>query len=341
MRVVHLLSSPVFSGPAESVLALAQAQRSLGLDVTVAVERLRPRLPYEEPAAPVFEAAGLLEAATLELSVKSSPRGLWRDVAALRRMERVSVFHAHRTHDEVLAFLAGFGRASRPRLVRSFHLGAGRRSLLVKADAWTVADARLGEALPTGRFQVLPALVGTEFAPSVDRTALRERLGLFGGPWIGLVSTFQPSRRHDVAIDAFAELHKRCPTARLLLTGDGPRSEHLRAQVSRRGLTEAVQWTGYVSRGDFPLWLSALDEVWVLGLGNDWAARVAAQARACGVRVVAVREGALGRYADALVEATPAAVAAAALGARAEKPAGASALEVAQELMQLYRGEAP
>ena len=63
-----------------------------------------------------------------------------------------------------------------------------------------------------------------------------------------------------------------------------------------------MHFAGYQEGPAFVRWLQALDEVWILGLGNDWSGRAAAQARACGVRVVAVREGALERLADAVVE---------------------------------------
>ena len=37
MKILHLLASPVFSGPAEVVAQLAFAQRTQGHDVTVAL----------------------------------------------------------------------------------------------------------------------------------------------------------------------------------------------------------------------------------------------------------------------------------------------------------------
>ena len=84
-------------------------------------------------------------------------------------------------------------------------------------------------------------------------------------------------------------------------------------------------------------WLQALDEVWILGLGNDWSGRAAAQARACGVRVVAVDEGALPAMADVRVEQlTPEAVVAASLSqerARVEHP---SNQRIAEDVLALY-----
>ena len=137
-----------------------------------------------------------------------------------------------------------------------------------------------------------------------------------------MVSTFQPSRRHDVGLEAFARLRAERPGARWVLVGDGALLPEVRAQVEARGLAGAVTFAGYRSGPDFVRWLQALDEVWVLGLGNDWSGRVAAQARACGVRVVAVDEGGLAPNADALLPAAdPAQLVAASLGAsRAAQP---------------------
>src|SRR5439155_19175885 len=97
------------------------------------------------------------------------------------------------------------------------------------------------------------------------------------------------------------------PTARLVLTGDGELEPELRSIVSALGLEGSVTFAGYQRAESFVRWLQALDEVWVLGLGNDYSGRAAAQARACGVKVVAVDEGALASLADALVPAPTAA----------------------------------
>jgi hypothetical protein len=79
-----------------------------------------------------------------------------------------------------------------------------------------------------------------------------------------------------------------------------------------------------------------MDEVWVLGLGNDFAGRAAAQARACGARVVAVDEGALERYADALVAADADAIDAAALRPERRSVTLEPAESVARRVLALY-----
>jgi len=333
VKILHTLASPFYSGPAESLLLLAQAQRALGHEVTVAVDRKRKKVPpAEEPLLPRVEALGLLEPAALELSVKSSPLAMLRDVAVLKKLE-VDVVHCHFSHDHHVARL---GRPRGATLVRSIHAPRSLGATTPAADAWTVPWDGLARKLLGKRVLVLPALVSEDFRPPADRPALRARLGLPDAPLVGMVSTFQASRRHAVGIEALGLLRQRRPEAQLVLVGDGALEQALRGQVVASGLADAVRFAGYQQGEAFAAWLSALDEVWVLGLGNDWAARAAAQARACGVRVVAVDEGALARYADVLVEPIAAAVAEAALGSRRVSVVRETVAEIAQRCLAHY-----
>ncbi|MFP2908170.1 glycosyltransferase [Pyxidicoccus sp. 3LFB2] len=335
MRILHLLASPFFSGPAENVALLALAQRDAGHEVTVAVDRRRTDVPAEEPAVPRFRELGLLDEGGLALSVKSPPWGMWSDLRKLRKRE-VDVVHSHFSHDHLLA------RWGRPRgavLVRSLHAPRSLRASLPSADAYTVpAKVLLPRLLEQGRVaQVLPALVDSRFHPARDRQALRRELGLTGAPLLGMVSTFQPSRRHTVGVEAFALYRKQQPEARLVLVGDGALVEPTRRQVSELGLADAVTFAGYQQGESFVRWLQALDEVWLLGLGNDWSARASAQARACGVRVVAVEEGALPDLADArVVTPTPESVVSASLSGERAPVAHPTNARIAEEVLALY-----
>ncbi len=335
MRILHLLASPFYSGPAENVALLALAQRAAGHDVTVAVDRLRTEVLAEEPAAPRFRELGLLDEGGLELSVKSPPWRMWRDLRRLK-VRSVDVVHSHFSHDHLLA---RWGRPAGATLVRSLHAPRSLRASLPVAEAYTVpASALLPRLLERGKMaQVLPALVDARFRPEEDRQALRQELGLEGAPLIGMVSTFQPSRRHGVGVEAFAQYRQRHPEARLVLVGDGALLEQTRRQVANLGLTEAVTFAGYQQGDAFARWLRALDEVWLLGLGNDWSARAAAQARASDVRVVAVSEGALPDLADARVDApTPDAVVAAALSGQRAPVRHPTNDQIAADVLELY-----
>lgn len=299
LRILHLLASPAWSGPAENVALLALAQREAGHTVHVAADTKRPRPPNEEPIVPRLSALGLLDGGGLELSVKSSPLGVLRDVRALRSRS-LDVVHAHFTHDHLIA---RFGVPRGAILVRTLHAPRSLRRTLPRADAFTVSTPDLEQALlrqRAARTQVVGALRDPAFVPSEDRDALRASLGITGAPLVGMVSNLQPSRRHALGLAAFARL----PTsARMVIVGEGPLEGALRAQVSSLGLGDRVTFCGYQQGPDFIRWLQALDEVWLLGLGNDWTGRAAVQARACGVRVVAVEEGGLGTHADSVVHA--------------------------------------
>lgn len=291
MKILHLLASPYFTGPAEIVTQLALAQRSLGHEVSVAVDRKRTAHTSEELIVPRLEPRNLLSGANLELSVKSTPWRMLRDVLELRS-QPVDVVHAHFSHDHTIARL---GKPQGAKLIRSIHAPRSIRLGMPAADGFTVPMDSLSRRLLGRRVLVLPSIVGPEFVPSLDRASLRDELGLPQGKLLGMVSTFQASRRHELGLAAFS----KHPEGDLLLIGDGPLHAQFRAQAPER-----VRFVGYQAGPAFVKYLQALDEVWILGLGNDWSARAAAQARACGVRVIAVDEGALARYADALVEPT-------------------------------------
>lgn len=333
MRILHLLASPFWSGPAENVALLAVAQREAGHEVTVAVDRRRKEIPAEEPSVPRLKELGLLDEGGLELSVKSPPWTVWRDTRKLKGRS-VDVVHAHFTHDHLVA------RWGRPRgavVIRSVHAPRSLRSSLPDADAYTVPSSSLITRLVGRRVRVLPPLVAPMFRPAEDREALRRELGLTGAPLVGMVSTFQPSRRHGLGVEAFAKLHQGHAGARLVLVGDGELVEPVRQRVRALGLEDAVTFAGYQRGEAFARWLRALDEVWVLGLGNDWSARAAAQARASGVRVVAVEEGNLPALADVLVEElTPEAVVAASESGARSLVAHPSNERIAAEVLALY-----
>ncbi len=300
MRILHLLASPFWSGPAELVALLATAQRALGHEVSVAIDRRRDEAASEELALPRLQALGLVDDGGLELSVKAPPWSLLADARRLAR-RKVDVVHSHFSHDHLVARL---GRPRGASLVRSIHAPRSLRRWMPRADAWTVPSLSLAGPLVGRPVMALAPLVDPAFVPPADRAALRDELGLPGTPQVGMVSTFQPSRRHSLGVKAFALLLARAPDARLVLVGDGQLMPDVRAQVRSLGLEGHVAFAGYLSGEAFVRHLQALDLVWILGLGNDFSGRAAAQARACGVRVVAVDEGALASQADALVEPT-------------------------------------
>ncbi len=330
MRILHLLSSPVWSGPAEAVTLVAAAQRGLGHAVSVAIDSTRGGTGTEEPAAPRLEALRLLDSRGLRLSTRDGAAGVWRDARLLGTLE-VDVVHSHFSHDHWVAALSGHGGIR----VRSFHAARSRRAFRPPAAAYTVPTQGVGAGLRRP-WMVLPPLVPPGFRPSADRFALQASLDVTA-PVIGMVSTFQPSRRHDVALGAFRLVLAREPRATLVLVGDGQLETELRARAESLGIAARVRFPGYQGGESLVRWMQAFDELWVLGLGNDEAGRPALQGRAVGARVVGVSDGALPAWVDALLPAATAeAVAGAALRDERRTVTVPDVRAVAEELLRLY-----
>lgn len=334
MRILHLLASPFWSGPAEIVAELAQAQRQLGHDVHIAVDRRRRHAVAEELAVPKLEAAGLLSELDLELSVKSNPLAWWNDLRTLANVD-VDVVHSHFSHDHWLVRWANPSAVT----VRSLHAPRSIRPSLPRASGYTVPSARFLTTLDREPACVLPPPVSSAFRPASHRDEVRRALGILPGTLaVGMVSTFQPSRRHELGLRAFAQLKAMRPDAHLYLVGDGGLEGALRAQAEQTGIASRVTFAGYQSGDAFVRWLQALDQVWVLGLGNDWSGRAAAQARACGAWVLAVDEGGLPDVADQVVRPEPEAteVTSAALASTPSSAALPDATAIAKRVLQLY-----
>lgn len=124
-----------------------------------------------------------------------------------------------------------------------------------------------------------------------DVARLREEYRIpVGTPVVGAVTRFYASKGITYLIDAFATVHRLIPESRLLLVGDGPLGNELRAQAARLGLGDSVIFAGYREDAPAHLPLFTVSAVPSLeeGIGN-----VAIEAIAAGVPVVASREGGL------------------------------------------------
>ncbi|MEM8530962.1 MAG: glycosyltransferase family 4 protein [Chloroflexota bacterium] len=107
-----------------------------------------------------------------------------------------------------------------------------------------------------GRVQVVPNGVDpTRFAgnllPSLPASP--------GICTIGFVGTLKPWHGLDVLLEAFAQLHQRRSSTRLLLVGDGPMRPMLEERSAELGLQQAVEFTGAVDPLAIPGMLRSMD----------------------------------------------------------------------------------
>jgi glycosyltransferase involved in cell wall biosynthesis len=107
---------------------------------------------------------------------------------------------------------------------------------------------RLG--VPPGRVRVVPNGVDPERfdkVPAAEVAALRARWGLANRKVVLYLGTLSLSN-HPLALllDAFVEVHRRLPEARLMIVGGGQDYDQVAAALRERGLAQAAVMTGPV-----------------------------------------------------------------------------------------------
>lgn len=153
-----------------------------------------------------------------------------------------------------------------------------------------IRQVLLSEGLPPERVTcVRSAVDATPYLMPVNREAMRREFGLPQHSLvIGMVAQLIPRKGHRYLIDAIEVLRKEYPDIRVLLFGQGPLRPELEAEVSRRGLSDIIRFTGF--RTDLARWMGGLDVLAhpadMEGLGVSLL-----QASAAAVPIVASRAG--------------------------------------------------
>jgi glycosyltransferase involved in cell wall biosynthesis len=262
IRVV-LAAEPTGGGVIRHVLDLAEGlprrgfrvllvHARRGLDHTFA-ERLERRADfgYESASVEVKRAPGRHDvAAALELR------------RVIRRFGGADVLHGHSSKAGALARLGRWSRARR--VVYTPHawytqnpeLGAASRGAyrLIERALATVTDriisvsrdeAEHAVALGIGRRKLVLIENGIEtWTPdhvARARAATRARLGIAADDVVvGFLGRLAPQKAPDVALRVFRRLLDERPATRVVLAGDGPEAEQVRALIGELGLADRV-----------------------------------------------------------------------------------------------------
>ncbi|MGE0257083.1 MAG: glycosyltransferase [Alphaproteobacteria bacterium] len=270
MRVVHVSAyyAPAFSfgGPPRSIHGLCRALVEAGCDVEVLTTDAdgADRLPASVRERREFE--GVL----VRYFARSRPFRIAgsRDLAAHlgSAVRHADVVHIHGLWNRVVWAAARSARAAGVPYVLSPRgmLDAGslrhhrwRKALVYPfADRPAVRNAAVlhatssGEAdgirrrCPSARIEVIPNGIDPE-PRGAGQT--RESLGLpADGPLIASVSRLHPVKRLDLLVDAFADVRRRHPDARLVIAG--PDEQGLRPSLEARAgaAASAIVWMGQV-----------------------------------------------------------------------------------------------
>jgi glycosyltransferase involved in cell wall biosynthesis len=121
--------------------------------------------------------------------------------------------------------------------------------------------------------------------------AIPPRVGLAEVPTIAYAGRLAPEKGLEVLLLAFRRVRERLPAVRLVLAGDGPERDALRARVGALGLDAHVERLGHLPRAELD---SRLGGAWVQAVPSLWEepfGLVAAEAMMRGVAVVERRRG--------------------------------------------------
>ncbi len=153
------------------------------------------------------------------------------------------------------------------------HVAVSReiRDLLV-ANRWTIP----------AKVSIVPNAISS--LPDADLS----HEGRGGRIVIGCVANFRPQKDHVTLIRAFERVARECPECRLVLVGDGPCRRAVMGLCESLGLSDAVDFAGYVSE---PRSAHRGFDIAVLSSHYEGQSLVVLEAMAAGLPVVATRVG--------------------------------------------------
>ena len=143
-------------------------------------------------------------------------------------------------------------------------------------------DVLISLGVPAERVTVLRNGVDLAmFQPPADRVALRNSLAISGTTLLSVGHLIE-RKGHDLVIRALTHL----PQTRLLIAGQGPLENQLRALAQTCGVADRVRFLGAVKHSALREYYGAAD-VLVLASSREGWANVLLEAMACGTPVVA------------------------------------------------------
>ncbi|MBI3899528.1 MAG: glycosyltransferase [Gammaproteobacteria bacterium] len=241
--------------------------------------------------------------------------GFWRAARALRdvvRRERIEVLAPQSVRSTLVAYVAlrllpfGYrvaGTGKRLPIVTTIHnihnpmhfRYAGRLlnhcSDFVIFESHYERDRCLASGLGEHKSVVIHSGIDTDrFVPRERNLELMQRYGLDPNKHkvFGIVARLSEEKGHNYLIEAFARVQQERPETRLLVIGDGPLLEPVKAQAHAAGLDGKVIFTGM--QRNIPDYLAMLD-AFVLASTRESFPLAAREAMAAGRPVIAPRIG--------------------------------------------------
>ncbi|MFJ8439247.1 glycosyltransferase [Kitasatospora griseola] len=291
MTILHV-SQPVDGGVARVVVDLVRGQRAAGCRVLVACP----------PGGRLAHEAAAVGARVLDWPAERSPGPAtvgeaWR-LRRILRSARPDVLHLHSAKAGLAGRLAARGAVPTVFQPHAWSFAAVEGALARASLGWEqyatrwartllcVSEQERADGVAAGLvadWRVVPNGVDlAHFTPAdpASRRSARMALGLEqSAPLAVCVGRLCRQKGQDVLLDAWEQVQRRLPAARLVLVGGGPEAEALARRVRALPVPSGVRLEGDVA--DPRLWLAAAD---LAVLPSRWEGMALAplEAMACG-----------------------------------------------------------
>lgn len=293
MKILHTEASCGWGGQEIRILEESRGLIDRGHEVTLACP----------PHARIAHAARRYGVPVVPLPIEYRSIAGWR---ALRRHltdNSYDVINTHSSADSWLVALACATMKSPPPIVRTRHISAPIPDNI--ASRWLYRQAKkivtTGEALRRDLItrlsldaeRVISIPTGIDlarFTPAHSKAEIRKELGLdLHTQYIGIVATLRSWKGHLYLIEAMGVIDT--PHLHLLIVGDGPMADTLRAKIKALGLDETVSLVGQVDNPE--TWLQAMDVFCLPSYANEGVPQALLQAMACGLPIITTPVGAI------------------------------------------------
>jgi glycosyltransferase involved in cell wall biosynthesis len=166
------------------------------------------------------------------------------------------------------------------------------RADIVRAISWSVMKMAMETGVPKEKIVCIPQRVDlAKFNPNINGRYARNLVGLNDNdPVIAFVGTLIPVKGVPYLIQAFSQVLRVFPNAKLLIVGDGPLRKKLTIVTEKLRISQSVIFSGQLDHSEIPK-LIAASSMLVLPSLSEGIPRVLLEAMACGKPVLASNVG--------------------------------------------------